>query len=140
MLDLISSLEEKFNIKINDKYITENFENYSKIKKLIEKIINEKNKNKVFIIAEIGPNHNGSYLKAKKMIEKISKTGADAVKFQFGNPNEVYSENSIMAKYQKNDNSKSIIEMSIKNQLSLEEHIKLSQICIKKYFICMFRL
>ena len=43
MLDLISSLEEKFNIKINDKYITEkNFENYSKIKKLIEKIINEK--------------------------------------------------------------------------------------------------
>ena len=93
----------------------------------------KKNKKKVFIIAEIGPNHNGSYLKAKKMIEKISKTGADAVKFQFGNPNEVYSENSIMAKYQKkNDNSKSIIEMSIKNQLSLEEHIKLSQICIKK--------
>ena len=43
MLDLISSLEEKFNIKINDKYITEkNFENYNKIKKLIEKIINEK--------------------------------------------------------------------------------------------------
>ena len=43
MLDLISSLEEKFNIKINDKYITEkNFENYKKIKKLIEKIINEK--------------------------------------------------------------------------------------------------
>ena len=34
----------------------------------------------------------------------------------------------------KNDNSKSIIEMSIKNQLSLEEHIKLSQICIKKIF------
>jgi sialic acid synthase SpsE len=93
----------------------------------------KKNINKVLIIAEIGPNHNGSYLRAKKMIEQLSKTGADAVKFQFGNPNDVYSDNSIMANYQKkNDNSKSIIQMSVKNQLSLEEHIKLFRICIKK--------
>jgi sialic acid synthase SpsE len=67
------------------------------------------------------------------MIEQLSKTGADVVKFQFGNPNDVYSDNSIMANYQKkNDNSKSIIQMSVKNQLSLEEHIKLFRICIKK--------
>ena len=69
----------------------------------------KKNKNKVLIIAEIGPNHNGSYFKAKKMIEQISKTGADVVKFQFGNPNDVYSDNSIMANYQK--------KMIIQNQL-----------------------
>ena len=93
----------------------------------------KKNKNKVLIIAEIGPNHNGSYLKAKKMIEQLSKTGADVVKFQFGNPSDVYSDNAIMANYQKkNDNSKSIIQMSVKNQLNLEEHIKLFRICIKK--------
>ena len=46
MLDLISSLEEKFNIKINDKYITEKFERYNKIKKLIEKLLMKKNKTK----------------------------------------------------------------------------------------------
>ena len=41
---------------------------------------------KIYIIAEIGPNHNGSISLAKKMINKISKTGADAVKFQLAEP------------------------------------------------------
>ena len=40
---------------------------------------------KIFIIAEVGPNHNGSVYLAKKLINKICKTGADAVKFQLGN-------------------------------------------------------
>ena len=56
---------------------------------------------KIFIIAEIGPNHNGSVYLAKKMINKISKTGADAVKFQLANPNEVYSKEAFKAEYQK---------------------------------------
>lgn len=43
------------------------------------KIINEKN---VFIIAEIGSNHNGSLERAKKLINLAKKSGADAVKFQ----------------------------------------------------------
>jgi acyl carrier protein len=43
MLDLISSIEKKFKVKIKDKYITEkNFKNYNKIKELIIKITNEK--------------------------------------------------------------------------------------------------
>ena len=43
MLDLISSIEKKFKVKIKDKYITEkNFKNYKKIKELIIKITNEK--------------------------------------------------------------------------------------------------
>ena len=39
-------------------------------------------KNKTFIIAEIGVNHNGSLSIAKKLILAGKKAGADAVKFQ----------------------------------------------------------
>ena len=74
---------------------------------------------KIYIIAEIGPNHNGSISLAKKMINKISKTGADAVKFQLAEPEKVYSKEAFKANYQKkNDNSKTILEMSKKLQLS----------------------
>ena len=49
-------------------------------------ILNEdKNKNtkdSVFIIAEIGNNHEGSIELAKEMVYQIAETGADAVKFQ----------------------------------------------------------
>ncbi len=36
----------------------------------------------VFIIAEIGVNHNGSLSKAYKLISEAKKAGANAVKFQ----------------------------------------------------------
>ena len=36
----------------------------------------------VFIIAEIGVNHNGSIIIAKKLVDKAKEAGADAVKFQ----------------------------------------------------------
>ena len=39
-------------------------------------------KKKVFIIAEIGINHNGKLEQAKKLINAASKSGANAVKFQ----------------------------------------------------------
>lgn len=88
---------------------------------------------KIYIIAEIGPNHNGSISLAKKMINKISKTGADAVKFQLAEPEKVYSKEAFKANYQKkNDNSKTILEMSKKLQLSKKDHFELSKYCKKK--------
>ena len=39
-------------------------------------------KKKVFIIAEIGNNHEGNFNNAKKMVKLAAKAGADAVKFQ----------------------------------------------------------
>ena len=42
-------------------------------------------KNKVFIIAEIGPNHNGSYKRALKMIKQLLNSGVDCIKFQLSN-------------------------------------------------------
>jgi len=43
-------------------------------------------KNKIFIIAEIGNNHEGSLRTAKKLIYKAKLSGADAVKFQIFKP------------------------------------------------------
>ena len=44
----------------------------------------------VFIIAEIGVNHNGSRERAKKLIDEAVRAGADAVKFQVRNLSETY--------------------------------------------------
>ena len=40
------------------------------------------NSNKIYIIAEIGINHNGDLDIARKLIKSASECGADAVKFQ----------------------------------------------------------
>ena len=54
--------------------------------------VNIKNlKNKPFIIAEIGCNHQGSLDMAKEMISKAKNAGADAVKFQKRNNKELFS-------------------------------------------------
>lgn len=61
----------------------------------------KKKSNRTRIIAEIGPNHNGSLDIAKKMIKLLSKLDIDVIKFQLGNPNEVYSDDAFKADYQK---------------------------------------
>ena len=38
--------------------------------------------NKVFIIAEVGINHNGSFKKCVRMIKAAAKCGVDAIKIQ----------------------------------------------------------
>ena len=47
----------------------------------------------VYIIAEIGVNHNGSELNCKKLIYQAKKCGADAVKLQIANPYLSYEKN-----------------------------------------------
>ena len=39
--------------------------------------------NKIYVIAEIGVNHNGKFSIAKKLVDEAVKCGADAVKFQY---------------------------------------------------------
>ena len=87
---------------------------------------------KTYIIAEIGPNHNGSFQMAKKMISLLKNSGVDAIKFQLGNPEKVYCKNSFKTNYQiKNTEKGSIIDMSRKYQLSKNDHIKLANLCRK---------
>lgn len=54
----------------------------------------------VFIIAEAGVNHNGSFSLAKKLIDAAAKAGADAVKFQTFDAGELATEAAAKAPYQ----------------------------------------
>ena len=98
--------------------------------------------NKTQIIAEVGPNHNGSFEIALDFVERLSKFEIDVIKFQIADPEKVYSKDSFKADYQKlNDKSKTVIEMSKKNQLSRDEHLKLYNECKKrniKYAVTAF--
>lgn len=78
-----------------------------------------------YIIAEVGPNHNGDENIALRMIDKIAKTGVNAIKFQMTNPFMLYSKDSFKANYQKkNDSTKGALEMSLRHQLTKESHYK----------------
>ena len=89
---------------------------------------------KTLIIAEVGPNHNGSLKLAYKYIDVCKKIGADIVKFQTSVPHLHISKFAEMAKYQiKNCNFKSSqLRMAEKISLPLEDFIKLKKYCSKK--------
>jgi len=52
------------------------------------------------VIAEAGVNHNGSFALAKKMIRVAAKSGADYIKFQTFDPNELATASVAKAQYQ----------------------------------------
>lgn len=85
---------------------------------------------KVYLIGEVGPNHNGSVETALMMIEKMAEAGVDCVKFQMTDPYMLYSDDSFKASYQKkNDKAKTAREMSLSYQLKREAHILLYDKC-----------
>lgn len=90
-------------------------------------------KNKVYIIAEVGPNHLGSLLFAKQYIKVLSKTGVNAIKFQIGIPQEHYSLDSFFPKYQINQYPKNykLFDVVKKRLLKFKEHKELYKECKK---------
>lgn len=87
-------------------------------------------KKRTYIIAEVGPNHNGNLDLALEMIRRIAPIGVDAIKFQLAVPENVYSKDSFKAAYQKeNESSKTPIEMSRKIQLPAQAHLALYEEC-----------
>ena len=89
--------------------------------------------NKVFIIAEVGVNHNGNIQLAKKLISLAKKIGADAVKFQSFRADKLAFKNTPKVKYQKINSPKkeSHYEMLKKLELSYEDHKQLIDYCKK---------
>ena len=84
--------------------------------------------NGVFIVAEIGCNHNGSKELAYKMIDKAKECGVDAVKFQTFNSSALISQFAPKAEYQKitTGENDSQLEMTRKLELSHDDFIELS--------------
>lgn len=86
-------------------------------------------KNKVFIVAEIGCNHNGDVELAKKMVDKAKECGVDAVKFQTFKADLLISKYAPKAEYQKKvtSSTESQLDMTRKLELPFDEFIKLEK-------------
>lgn len=83
--------------------------------------------NKVFIVAEIGCNHNGSKDLAHKMVDEAKACGVDAVKFQTFKAKDLISVYAPKAEYQKETTgtADSQLEMTAKLELSHDDLLEL---------------
>ncbi len=89
-------------------------------------------KNRVFIIAEAGVNHNNKLEKAFKMIDIAAKSGANAIKFQTWNTELLQLKTSQKPSYQKKIKNKTYYEI-IKNLEPIKkDQIKMFERCRKK--------
>lgn len=82
---------------------------------------------KVFIVAEIGCNHNGDPALAKKMVDVAKECGVNAVKFQTFKADKLISKYAPKAEYQKvtTGTLDSQLEMTRKLELPYDEFVKL---------------
>lgn len=82
-----------------------------------------------FVIAEAGINHNGDFSLAKRMVEEAASAGADAVKFQTFDTDELVTENTEKAEYQIRDDSLSQYEMLKHTEFTREQFVELVDYC-----------
>ncbi len=85
----------------------------------------------VFIIAEIGINHNGDLDVAKKLIDIASESGADAVKFQKRDIKTVYSAN-FLSSARISPWGSTQKEQKEGLELNLNDYIEIDHYCKKK--------
>ena len=84
-------------------------------------------KNKVFLIAEIGGNHEGNFEQAKKLTNLAIKAGADAVKYQ------IYTGSTLVNKLYSPERHKHFRRL----ELPIHQYIRLAKICKKRKVIFM---
>jgi N-acetylneuraminate synthase len=83
----------------------------------------------VYIVAEIGCNHNGKKEIAKQLVERAKECGADAVKFQTFKASDLISKYAPKAEYQKETTgvADSQLEMTAKLELPREDFLELKK-------------
>ena len=87
----------------------------------------------VFIIAEAGVNHNGSFDLACKLVDEAKKAGVDCIKFQTFKAEKMVSKVAKKADYQKaTTGDSSQLKMLKKLELSFEEFRSLKEYCDNK--------
>ena len=86
---------------------------------------------RIFIIAEIGNNHNGSFDCAMQMIDLACEMGVDCVKFQMRHLEEVYRKRSLN-KDGEDLGAEYILDLLHRFELSTDEHRRLADYCSRK--------
>ena len=90
----------------------------------------------VFVIAEIGNNHNGSIKLAFDMVDSAVDAGVDCVKFQMRNMSSVYR-NKSLAKQGEDLGTEYVLDLLDRFQLSQDEHEQIAQYCKNKGVLYM---
>ena len=91
---------------------------------------------KIFVIAEIGNNHNGSFELALKMVDSAKEAGADCVKFQMRNMSSVYRKKSL-AKHGEDLGTEYVLDLLERFQLSVNDHKQIARYCEEKEILYM---
>ena len=90
----------------------------------------------VFVIAEIGNNHNGSVKLALEMVDAAYECGANCVKFQLRNMSSVYRKKSL-ARQGEDLGTEYILDLLDRFQLSQQEHKQVAEYCRSKGILYM---
>ncbi len=86
---------------------------------------------RVFVIAEIGNNHNGSFDRAIQMLDYVVSSGADCAKFQMRHLDEVYRQRTLR-KDGEDLGTEYVLDLLRRFELSVDEHHRLAAYCSAK--------
>jgi sialic acid synthase SpsE/sugar phosphate isomerase/epimerase len=86
---------------------------------------------RVYIIAEIGNNHNGSFDRAIEMVDLAHEMGADCVKFQMRHLDQVYRSRTLDNKSE-DLGTEYVVDLLKRFELTLDEQTNLFNYCLQK--------
>jgi len=86
---------------------------------------------RVFVIAEIGNNHNGSFERAIEMVDLATEMGADCAKFQLRHLDEVYRQRTL-EKGGEDLGTEYVLDLLRRFELPVSDHRKLAKYCAQK--------
>jgi N-acetylneuraminate synthase len=87
--------------------------------------------NRVFVIAEIGNNHNGSFERATQMVDLAVEMGADCAKFQMRQLDEVYRQRTLR-KDGEDLGTEYVLDLLRRFELPVQQHQQLADYCAGK--------